>query len=98
MDLFVWTDDAGEVKGFQLAYDKPHAEKAISWKRETGFLHTGVDDGSRPGHYPGTPLLVVDGEFSVVRVLNEFEVRSKEIDPSMVAVVVKVLGAYPEQT
>jgi hypothetical protein len=97
MDLFVWTDDAGEVTRFQLAYDKPHAEKAISWKQESGFVHTGVDDGSRPGHHPGAPLLVADGEFAALPVLNEFKLRAKEMDPSIVAVVVRLLGAYPER-
>ena len=63
MDLFVWLGERSEIVGFQLAYDKPHAEKAITWKAGTGFRHARVDDGARPGHYPGSPLLVAAGAF-----------------------------------
>jgi len=30
MDLFVWTNDLGEVVSYQLSYDKPHPENALS--------------------------------------------------------------------
>jgi len=34
MDLFVWTNDSDEVVSYQLSYDKPHPEKALSWSVE----------------------------------------------------------------
>ncbi len=64
MDLTVWTDTQGEIIGFQLSYDKPRAEKALTWKRDSRFFHNRVDDGeSKPGRHKGTPLLGVDGLF-----------------------------------
>jgi len=73
MDLFVWTDESGEVVSYQLSYDKPHPEKALSWSIERGFSHDNVDDGSRPGRHPGSPILVADGEFAARRVLALFQ-------------------------
>ena len=65
IDLFVWFGPDQAYTGFQLSYDKPISEKAITWKRDAGFAHTRVDDGSRPGQHPGSPLLVVKGDGGV---------------------------------
>lgn len=46
-DLIVWCDDSGVPSAFQLCYDKPRAEHALTWKHDLGFLHTVVDDGDR---------------------------------------------------
>ncbi len=37
MDLFVWLGAADAIVGFQLAYDKPQAERALTWKGKSGF-------------------------------------------------------------
>lgn len=94
MDLYVWLGDAGAIIGFQLAYDKPHAEKAITWKRESGYLHTGVDDGARPSRHPGTPILVADGRFDANRVLREFRDRAVEIDTSVEEFVSRKISQF----
>ncbi len=45
MDLIVWME-ARDIVGFQLTYDKPHAEKAVTWRAGAPELsYTGVDDG-----------------------------------------------------
>lgn len=87
MDLFVWIGEDDALAGFQLTYDKPEAEKALSWKRSQGYLHTRVDDGSRPGRHPGSPMLVADGAFDAPRVLAEFLGRAEEIDENVVRFV-----------
>ena len=56
MDLFVWTNDSDEIVSYQLSYNKPHPEKALSWSLEKGFTHDDVDDGSRPGHNPASTI------------------------------------------
>ena len=73
MDLFVWTNENDTIVSYQLSYDKPHPEKALSWSVERGFSHDDVDDGSRPGRHPGSPILVADGEFAARRVLALFQ-------------------------
>ena len=47
-DLIVWyegQDEDGPIAGFQLCYDKQGAERALTWRRATGFSHEKVDDG-----------------------------------------------------
>ncbi|MGY8797013.1 MAG: hypothetical protein ACKVJN_18205 [Woeseiales bacterium] len=62
MDVFLWEDLTGEIVGFQLAYDKPHAEQVISWRfGERAKSSTVLLDGPSAGRHPGTPLLVASG-------------------------------------
>jgi hypothetical protein len=72
MDLIVWHDDAGAPVGFQFCYDKGSAEKALTWRLESGFSHMGVDDGEGNSRltYKSTPILVANGNFNGKRVLE----------------------------
>ena len=81
MDVFIWLDDAGEIVSYQLTYDKPHREKAVTWSRDSGFLHLGVDDGSRPGKHPGSPLLVTDGRLVPGKLISLLETEAGDLDP-----------------
>lgn len=83
MDLFVWINDDDEVVSFQLTYDKPHAEKAITWSEEKGITHLGVDDGKRPGKHPGSPLLVKDGVIKPLKIVSMLSKNSGDLDPSI---------------
>lgn len=96
MDLFVWLDEHDDLVGFQLTYDKPHAEKALTWKRGGSLTHAGVDEGARPGKHPGSPILVADGEFDAERVLREFRARCAQIDHGVGQfVAVRIEGGLP---
>jgi hypothetical protein len=98
MDLFVWYDEAGEFVSFQLAYDKPFAERAIAWKRERGFMHARVDDGARGGRHPGSPLLVGEGEIQVGPVIDEFRQRATNVDATVANFVLEKLEQFPRQS
>ena len=81
MDLIVWIDETKEIAGFQLTYDKPHSEHALTWKSNGVFRHNRVDDGEgRPGKYKGTPLLIPDGMFDANIIANKFIGNSGDID------------------
>ena len=70
-DLFVWCDETGTVKAFQLCYDKPRSEHALVWKRDVHSAHFAVDDGEgRPFRHKGSPILVADGRFDAARVAD----------------------------
>ena len=60
MDLYIWEGESGEVLRFQVTYDKPHNEKALTWRSDSGFACSNVDDGEhdRGGHAKATPLLM----------------------------------------
>ena len=81
MDLIVWIDEIKEIAGFQLTYDKPHFEHALTWTRNGGFRHDRVDNGEgRPGRYKATPLLIPDGMFDANVIATRFLENSNGID------------------
>lgn len=96
MDLFVWTDDAGNYSGFELCYDKSDREHAISWRANTGFSHAAVDDGeNRPGRYKSTPIHVADGYFDAKRIHSSFKASSASLPQDIVLFVLSVLEKHP---
>ena len=95
MDLYTWGED-GELTGFQLTYDKPHAEKVFGWKKSKGFLHAGIDDGFRAGHHKGTPILVTDSVFEFWRVMEEFQSRAADLEATVVELVVDHIKRYAQ--
>ena len=98
MDLIIWIDESGSPIGFQLCYDKPVAEKALTWRQGRGFSHSGVDGGeNRPGRHKGTPLLVADGEFDATRILERFRQRANRLQPELVKFVTSLVESYPNE-
>lgn len=85
MDLIVWYDPADTPVGFQFCYDKGNAEKALTWRRESGFSHTGVDDGEGGSrlNYKATPILVSNGRFDRRRVLQLLQSDGAEVPPEV---------------
>lgn len=88
MDLFLWLNGDDAIVGFQLSYDKPHAEKALSWNLRRGFQHASVDDGTRPGQHPGSPILVADEELEVERVMQAFRAHAAGLSPEVALFIV----------
>ena len=76
----VWSEQ-GVMIGFQFAYDKPRAEKAITWLQDVaGLQHTVVDDGEhRPGKPKATPVLVTDAAFDCWHICGLFLRVSREL-------------------
>lgn len=81
MDLFVWINGNEEIVSYHLTYNKPHDEKALTWDKESGFSHLGVDDGARPGKYPCSPLLVADGVFNPSRIISMLSKDKGDVTP-----------------
>lgn len=92
MDLIVWFDDDNTIAAFQLCYDKPFAEHALSWRRDAGFTHNRVDDGEgKPGSHKGTPILVPDGEFNLQAIAEKFREHAREIDSATAEFIIQKL-------
>ncbi len=81
MDLFIWLNEEGEIISYQLTYDKPHDEKALTWSKEKGFTHLGVDDGTCSGKHPGSPLLVKDGVIEPTKIITMLKKDTGELKP-----------------
>jgi hypothetical protein len=94
MDLFVWLNDVGDVVSYHLTYNKPHAEKALTWSEEKGFSHHGVDDGTRPGKHPGSPLLVKDGVVKPTEIIALLNKNSGGLDLSIKNFIVSGIEAH----
>ena len=96
MDLIIWCDDLGTPVSFQLCYDKPGAERALTWKPDLGFLHTAVDDGEIvDGKHKATPILVADGHFDANRITERFAQASVDLPNAITVFVRERLRRYP---
>jgi hypothetical protein len=75
-DLILWYDREGQIHGFQLCYDKPGRERALTWTRDQGFQHNAIDTGNYDPNANNTPILIRGGSFPASRVRDEFLSRS----------------------
>lgn len=89
-DLFVWYAEGprGLPSGFQLCYGKSdtgaiRTDRALTWKPGEGFTHNAIDTGRYSATEHRSPILVADGIFPKDRIIPEFDVRSKNIDPAV---------------
>jgi hypothetical protein len=83
-DLYVWTDPQGELRAFQLAYERGRREKALSWDRARGYSHRVVDRGDESPFSQMTPLLCADaGRFPKYRVISQFDSRAAGLAPPL---------------
>ena len=71
-DLFVWYDADGDLAGFQFCYDKPMAEQALTWRKDSGFTHQRVDSGDWTGGAKGASVLAASTRWGAVAVLATF--------------------------
>src|SRR5262245_47560937 len=95
-DLIVWCDESGRPAAFQLCYDKPLAERALTWTPELGFVHTAVDDGEGVGgKHKGTPILAPNGSFAAIRVSERFAEVSGKLPRDIVEFVDTRLRQHP---
>ena len=97
LDLIVWLNDAGEPLGFQLCYDKPRAERALTWHTDRGYDHAAVDEGDRMStqSYKQTPILVADGLFDSKRIKQVFLDASEKVPAPLRKLVAEKLDGYP---
>ena len=74
-DLIIWYSERSteirQILGFQLCYNKTEIERAIRWRKASGFVHEIVDGGEYPGHANMTPVLHIGGQFDQA-VLDDF--------------------------
>ena len=95
-DLIVWFEQ-DSIVGFQLCYDKATTERAITWFRKGGFVHTRVDSGEPAmGGPKRTPVLISDGVFDCDAVCDRFRRIAVRVEPDIADFIVKKLLEYPK--
>ena len=83
LDLFVWFNPTLEIISFHLVYDKQRAEKAVIWNKLGTLFHFSVDDGSRPGRYPSSPILTEEMPLDRVSLATLLRSQAHNIDPAI---------------
>ncbi len=94
-DLYIWINSEKEFSGFQLCYQKLESEKALSWFKKSGFLHSSIDQGDS-GNTNKSPLLTADGIFPYSRIVTLFEEKAKNIDKDIFNFVKQKMEEYSE--
>jgi hypothetical protein len=95
LDLIVWLDEQDTLVGFQLCYDKSRGERALTWRKDRGYDHMGVDDGEAgPAQYKSTPILVADGHFDRERVEGLFINSSEDVPAALRSAVADLIHRY----
>jgi len=97
-DLIVWYDDEQTIHGFQLCYDKPGRERALTWTRAGGFQHTAIDSGESRPTANRTPILIPDGAFPARDVRREFLARGTSLPPELRELVLARIAEYEGPT
>ncbi len=97
-DLIVWTDETGQICGFQLCYNKQKDQHALTWHRAIGYAHNRVDDGEgKPGKYKAAPILVEEGDFPRDEVMDRFRKGSLHLEEQIARLVCDKLQQYPDR-
>ena len=82
-DLIVWYEPSNAIHGFQLCYGKPQSERALTWLKERGFIHSLIESGDDEPDANRTPILVPDGTFPTMQVTREFRRRSERLPKAL---------------
>lgn len=95
LELVVWFDQGDTVTGFQICYDFGHGEHALTWRRESGFAHTGIDAGDESPFMNRTPVLKMpQTDPPWTEIVRVFESHSVTLEPALRSLV---LGRLTEQ-
>ena len=94
IELLVWLNkDGDELIGFQLCYDLQSNPHAFTWQKENNLLlHEKIDEGDSLPRKNLSPIMVSDGVPPILRVKEEFERESSEVDENIRTLVLKVLS------
>ncbi|MFC1851604.1 hypothetical protein ACFL27_15545 [candidate division CSSED10-310 bacterium] len=93
-DLVVWFEDDRLINGFQLCYDKPDHERALTWLKNKGFSHKQVDQGEEPGHYNMTPVLIANGLFEQEKIAARLLQEGQKIEPGIIQFVYQKILSF----
>jgi len=95
-DLIVWLNDRDEITGLQLCYDLPGDERALTWRKQSGYTHDRIDTGEdEAGIIKASPILVLDGIFEYDKIAEKFKEASGEIDKNIADFVYSKIWEYP---
>lgn len=94
MDLVVWVSETGAPVGFQLCYDKPYGEKAVTLRPgATRPQYMAVDTGEfSVMRHKASPILVPDGAIDAGIIVHLFRQEAGQIPQEIVHFVTSALS------
>ena len=98
IELLVWLGiEENELIGFQLCYDLQSTPHAFTWQKENNLLiHEKIDEGDNLPRKNLAPIMVSDGVPPIIRVKEEFERESLDVDAEIRDLVLRVFNEnYP---
>jgi len=95
LDLFLWLSCDQEVIHFQFAYDKPNDEKLLHWSKDTGLVHRTIDDGSKAGNYPSSPILIDNAPLDKQKLTALLESQTQAIPSEYYTFIKKIIMDAP---
>ncbi len=94
-DLYLWYEEKDkDLTGFQLAYGETERDHALTWTREHGFSHDGIDDGNITGSYKKSPILIANGLFNPDKLAKKFKEHKGELESSIYKFIEKKIKEY----
>lgn len=81
MDLIVWLNEADEITGFQICYEKESEEKAFTWTGRKGVSHMLVDDGEGKGELgrKASPILAANAACDAPAIASLFKSEAENL-------------------
>src|SRR3954468_9088548 len=83
LDLVVWLEADESITGFQICYDLGRGEHALTWRHDSGFAHSTVDEGDETPLKNKTPILTPDNTVPWHEIARLFDDRSESLEPSL---------------
>lgn len=92
-DLFVWTDDAGQMTGFQLCSDRHGTPRVLTSLDNTTLSHNLIDSGdTKSGKIKATPVPGAVVPFDKFGVVDRFQNQSAGVPSEYVQRIMDVLN------
>lgn len=94
-DLFVWYKPDSTIYGFQFCFDKVNREKALTWRKDTGFSLHYVEDGEGSPFDNRTPILTpLRSSDDAPSILETFQSVDQKLPGDIRTLVRKKIRAY----
>ena len=94
-DLIAFYNPDGTIHGFQLCYDKPDDEKALTWYSDRGLSHHAVDTGEQTPWVNRSPMFAMtDGRARMPQLLAAFSEADAGVPDQLASLVVEKIGEY----
>ncbi len=94
-DLIIWLEPDESVWGFQLCYDIGFRPRALTWTKQTGYKHSGIDDGEHGGGaHKSSPVLVQDGLFDTSAIGARLAAASGELPAGLLDCVLLKISEF----